>query len=311
MITTRTARLEDCERIAGLAQAQIATWQRWDAQGRVQDVPYSALTIYERWLHGGAWMSMETAAIHLGRLLLGAGIALVAEKDGALLGYVEAYQGSEPEPFGAHLHVGQMILHPDSGAEVGDHLLEALRGQARLLKCARLLTTAAAGEAAWATFARSGARSLTQLRRFSLPARTGQGLYQSVADTSSDARQIAGWAMPLGRVGSARQAWESSWQPTWDVLAELRERTRRLRFVASGQDAYVVFLRGLYDARTVEVACWTPRMLSGALLTALRDWTYREGYRTLALLATEETVKTLGMDAEPDGYVQDVVGVGV
>ena len=72
MITVRPAQLEDCEQIAALAQAQVSIWQRWDARGRVEDVTYSALSIYERWLHGGVWMSLETAAIHLGRLLLGA-----------------------------------------------------------------------------------------------------------------------------------------------------------------------------------------------------------------------------------------------
>jgi hypothetical protein len=38
------------------------------------------------------------------------------------------------------------------------------------------------------------------------------------------------------------------------------------------------------------------------MVTALRDWMHREGFRTLLLTVTAETAPTLGPDAEPDGY---------
>ena len=47
------------------------------------------------------------------------------------------------------------------------------------------------------------------------------------------------------------------------------------------------------------------------MLTALRDWTHREGYRTLVMFVSEETAKTLGPEAEADGYYQDVFAVDV
>lgn len=312
MITVRPARLEDCEQIAALAQAQVSIWQRWDARGRVEDVTYSALTIYERWLHGGVWMSLETAAIHLGRLLLGGGYGWVAEREGEILGYTEAYYGLESEPFGAHFHIGSLILHRDMlHGGIDRQLVDAVKMQARALKCVRLQTTTTAGEMALHLFQELNAQPVTTLRRFSLPARTGQGLYQSVVDTTGDAKTIAGWTMPLGRSTSARQAWEMHWLPTWDVLSPLRERTHRLRFSASGQEAYVVFQRGLYDPRVVEIACWTPRQISNALLMALRDWSHREGYRTLSLLIPQDAEKALGNDAEADGYSQTVWTLGV
>lgn len=312
MITVRPVQLEDCEQIAALAQAQISIWQRWDARGRVEDVTYSALSIYERWLHGGVWMSLETGAIHLGRLLLGAGFAWVAEREGDIVGYLEAYHGVESAPYGQHLHIAALSLAPEIAHNgVDRQLMDAARAQARALKCAQLLTTTTAGEAALQVFQEMNAQPLTLMRRCTLPARTGQGLYQSVADETTDARQIAGWTMPLGRSSSARQMWEMHWNPIWDVLPPLRERTRRLRFAASGQEAYIVFQRGLYDARVVEIACWTPRALSSALLMALRDWAHREGYRTLSLLVPEDALKMLGADAEADGYTQTVWTMGV
>jgi ribosomal protein S18 acetylase RimI-like enzyme len=312
MISVRPAKLEDCEQIAALAQTQVSIWQRWDARGRVEDVTYSSLAIYERWLHGGVWMSLETAAIHLGRLLLGAGSAWVAEREGGIVGYLEAYHGIESEPFGTHFHIGALILDRDvAESGVDRQLIDALKAHARALKCVRLATTTTAGEWAMRLFQEMNAQPVASLVRYALPARTGQGLYQSVADSTTDARTIAGWSMPLGRSTSARQAWEMHWLPTWDVLTPLRERTHRLRFAASGQEAYVVFQRGLYDPRVVEIACWTPRTLSNALLMALRDWSHREGYRTLSLLVPEDAVKMLGADAEADGYNQMVWILGV
>jgi hypothetical protein len=310
MITVRAATLEDCERIAALAQAHISTWQRWDAYGRVEDVSYSALSIYERWLHGGAWMSLETGSIHLGRLLLGAGIPLVAEANSGMVGYIEAYVGQEPEPFGAHLHIGQLLLHPDAPAGTDEALLDGVAEQLQALKLRRVLATSTGGERLLRAFERVGGRVITQLRRFSLSARTGQGLYKAVPDGTLDARQIAGWMMPIGRMTSARQEWETRWLTVWDVLPELKARTRRLHMTAGGQEAFVVVQRGVYDERSAEIACWTARALSGVLLTSLRDWAHREGYRSLSLLVTEEAIKTLGSEAEDEGYVQDVWGIG-
>jgi hypothetical protein len=309
MITVRPARLEDCERIAALAQSPIQNWQRWDAQGRVEDVPYSALSLYERWLHGGAWMSLETAAIHLGKLLLGAGVVLVAEAQNGLVGYVEAYVGNEQEPFGVHLHVGQLLLHPDAPEGTDEQLLDGIAAQAQSLKCRRVLATSSGGERLVGLFAELGARNIARLQRFSLTARTGQGLYKAVADGTTDPRQIAGWSMSVGRYTSARQEWESRWLTTWDVLPELKARTKRLFMSSSGQEAFVVVQQGLYDPRSAELSCWTPRTLSGVLLTSLRDWAHREGYRTLSLLVAEDVVKALS-DAEADGYTQDVWAIG-
>src|SRR5215213_9179974 len=76
-LQVRQAALDDTCAISSLFRARIGVWQRLDANGRVEDKPYEALTIYERWLHGGAWMSIETAAIQLNELLSGAGISLV------------------------------------------------------------------------------------------------------------------------------------------------------------------------------------------------------------------------------------------
>jgi hypothetical protein len=72
-----------------------------------------------------------------------------------------------------------------------------------------------------------------------------------------------------------------------------------------------VLQQALYNPRSLDVYCWSPRAIGVALLMALRDWAHREGYRSLSLLVAQESVNALGADAEADGYVQDVWSLGV
>src|SRR5438105_2932338 len=108
-INIRQACLDDTQAISALFRAPINVWQRLNERGQVQDVDYSALTIYERWLHGGPWMSVETGAIQLSHVLRGAGAALVAELNGQVCAYAEAYHNIEPSPFGDNLSLAHLI----------------------------------------------------------------------------------------------------------------------------------------------------------------------------------------------------------
>ena len=60
-IHMRGAALDDTQAISALFRSHIAVWQRLNAGGQVEDVSYDSLTIYDRWMHGGPWMSGETA----------------------------------------------------------------------------------------------------------------------------------------------------------------------------------------------------------------------------------------------------------
>ncbi|MEO1441159.1 MAG: hypothetical protein AAFV33_12220, partial [Chloroflexota bacterium] len=60
----RQAQLDDAAAISELARSRVGVWQRMTG-GQVETVTYDALSIYERWLHGGPWMSVETGALQL------------------------------------------------------------------------------------------------------------------------------------------------------------------------------------------------------------------------------------------------------
>lgn len=310
-VRVRQARLDDTAAISALFRARVGVWQRLGAGGQVEDVPYEALSLYDRWLHGGPWMSVETGAIHLSHLLRGAGMALVAERDGGICAYSEGYAGVEPPPFGAHLHMTAPVVHPDADAEAAVALVAALVEQARLLKLPRLMASAALTEDK-TFYASGGMRPVADVRRCAMPARSGQGFYRAVDHLDPDPAQIDGWHMVFGRLESARQQWETLWPRTWDALPEMRQRrTHRLRMNAAGQDALVCIQQQLYMPRSADVYCWSPRPLTGQLLTAVRDWAHREGYRTLVMAVPDSALKTLGPEAEPDGFALDVYALDV
>jgi GNAT superfamily N-acetyltransferase len=313
-IQVRPATLDDTQAISALFRSGVTAWQRLNLQGQVEDVAYEALTIYERWLHGGPWMSLETAAIHLSHLLRGAAIPVVAEVDGSVGAYAEAYHGLEPQPFGDHLHLGPLVVHPAHHPDgLDDALLAFLVGQAREAHCGRLTAVAVASDSQAQTFySRHQMSALAQLRRYTLAAKSGQGFYKAVENLSANPAQISGWFMPIGRLSSARQQWETLWPRTWNAIAEIRQRRiHRLQLSASGQEALVYCQQALYAPRNAEIYLWSPKPLTAQLLTALRDWSHREGYRTLSLSVTDEAAKVLGNEAEPDGYYVDVYGQDV
>jgi GNAT superfamily N-acetyltransferase len=313
-IHVRSAALDDTLAISALWRSHITVWQRVNPEAKVEDVAYDALTIYERWQHGGPWMSVETAAIHLSHLLRGAGIPLVVESGGQVVAYAEAYHGVESAPFGDHLHLAHLVVHADHAQDgLEDALLSDLLEQARLYKCQRLTANSVGSDPeACARYERHGLQPVGRWSRLTLSAKSGQGFYKVVEHFNANPAQISDWFMPIGRLGSARQQWETLWPRTWNALPEIAvRRTHRVHFSASGQEAYLCCQQGLYAPRNADIYLWSPKPLTGQMLTALRDWTHREGYRTLVMFVSEETAKTLGPEAEADGYYQDVFAVDV
>lgn len=310
-LITRPALLDDTEAISRLHRESVAVWQRLDAQGRVETVEYAALSLYERWTHGGVWMSVETGAVHLARLLRGVALPLLAldAASGALLGYLEAYPGLEPAPYGAHLHIGDLSLSTAADPDaVRGALLDHLQGMAADTTTEHLtVTLSGSADPRAAFYTGRGFAPLTQVQRYTLSARTGQVFYKVGAHHSSGPAQIEGWHMPIGRVESARQHWEALFPAHWTVIPQVAaQRVDRLALSVSGQEAFVVCTQGAYDPRSAALAVWTLKPLTKQVLSAVRDWAHRESYRSLSLIVDAPTAKLLGPDAEAEAYTRAV-----
>ncbi len=302
-MSIRQAILDDTAGITALFTSQIDRWQRMDTQGQVHDLDYSELSIYERWLHGGAWMSIETGSLWLSHLAGGGGLAFVYENNG-IQAYAEAFISQEGEPYGYHLHVGEIISADEVLREA---LMEHLIMQAGSI--GRITAASTVYDEKKLKFYRGfGLSELIQIQSVNLSAQgASAGFYKVTEHNNADAGQILDWQMPVGRVESARLHWEELWAQLWVAIPQITERkTHRLRFNAGGQDAFVVIQEHLYNPRQAEVFCWTPKALSSHLINAIRDWSYKAGYRSLTMAVNEKIAKIMDTDLETTAH-QNVI----
>lgn len=308
----RPASLDDTRAIASLFTADVPVWQRLDAAGRVENLPYQALSIYERWLHGGAWMSLETGAIWLSHLLSGGGIAYVVEAEGGILAYAEAFVNRELTPMGDHLHLATWHVAAGGGDAVQLALADAILHEAR--DAGKLSVAYPAYDQARATAYRKyfGVTEALRLARYAMQAQIGQSFYKSQEFERNDAGMIDGWALAVGRLSSPRALWEAEWTEHWRGLPQIIERQKHRKYVnASGHEALVCFHQQLYNERNADVYCWSPRDLSTQLLVAIRDMGHRLGFRSLTLALPPDSAKLLPAETSRDPNEQVIATVQV
>ena len=177
---------------------RVSVWQRLNQRGQVEDLPYDALTIYERWLHGGAWMSLETGAIWLSHALSGNGLAYVLDADGRTRAYAEAFLNRELTPMGTHLHLAELLVDADAADEAHHLLADAILADAR--GAGKLSVAYPDYSSEKATYFRKyfGASEAFRLSRYTINAQLGQSFYKSQEYSKTDASLIDGWALAVG-----------------------------------------------------------------------------------------------------------------
>jgi GNAT superfamily N-acetyltransferase len=309
VITVRLATLEDTTAITNVHKSHQMEWKRFDVAGQPVAALYEEMTLHERWQQAGPWVSVETCAVHLNRLLGGSGFPLVAEIDGEVLATAEVYEGFEPPPFGHHLNLAVLIAHADHLRQgLGTALVNYIAEMARLMKCERVTLSQPENHA---FCARLGFRHTRSGSRVRLPTQAGRVFYQATNLTDHDPEQVKGWYMPLGRYQSARQEWEKLFPQSWaaGIPEMLNAVTAHLKLSVTGQNA-LLFLRETDQPGSqpgeVDMACWSARPLSNPLLTAIRDRAHRDGYHTIITYVMDAEVPLLGSDAQPTGYTQDL-----
>ncbi|MBP1910991.1 GNAT family N-acetyltransferase [Thermococcus stetteri] len=117
-----------------------------DVRGIV-DVPtagekLSGLSVRERYLRGGPWMSVETCAVHINALLLEGQYPIVAEVNGRTVGEAEVFLSEEPinGEMRRIAHLDVIEVHPDfRGRGIGRALIGHI--EERFKREAELLTT--------------------------------------------------------------------------------------------------------------------------------------------------------------------------
>jgi ribosomal protein S18 acetylase RimI-like enzyme len=299
----RLATLQDAAAITEIHCSNIAQWMQYDAAGAGQPATYDDLTLYERWQNGGPWLSLETCAVHLNRLLSGKGTPLVVEANGAVLGTAEVYENFEAAPFQHHLSIGVLYVHAAHQRRgLGRELLDYIATMADLMKCDRVTVD---NPDVPDFYTRYGFHTLRTGRQIRIPTQAGRAFYQTSELADREVEQIKGWHMPLGRTTAMYHAWQSLFPLDWaaGIPELLNAQMAHLKITAAGQNA-LLFIREADEPNSLagecSVMCWSSRPLSAPLLAAIRDHAHREGFDTiLTTCADQDWSLLLAADAHP------------
>lgn len=299
MDIVRLATLADTQAITAIHCSDVPVWERIDADGTTITADYADLTLIERWAHGGAWMSVETCAVHLYRALNSGIIPLVIEHDGQVVGEAEVQEVRESLPFGHHLEIMMLCVHKDfRGRGFGRALMDYAIRSAIAAKCQRVTVSDADAQG---FYEQLGFRSLRTGRAFRVTATAGRVIYQS----STVAEQMnfpQDWQLTFGRYRSSKAEWDRLFNTEWGAaLPELAGSAYGpFKLNAAGQSAIFALHENTdpgANPRDGKLTLWSPRAASGQVVTALRDWAARNQWQSLTSTCSEQELNALPADA--------------
>ncbi len=199
----RPASVDDAAAITAIHCSHVDTW-RQGGKGELR--PYESLTLDERWLHGGPWMSVDSCTTHLARLQQAGWMVLVAEIEGEVIGEAEFVENREPEPYGPALHLSLLFVHRARQARgAGRALIERGVELAHERGCAALTTQPE--PPAEPFYQRVGFVPWLRLGEWQARARD-RALLVEPRPLSPPECPPAGLVLHVGRYQCGRQAWD-------------------------------------------------------------------------------------------------------
>jgi hypothetical protein len=304
-ILVRQATLADTYAITDLYCSTVAggIFTRRNSDGTQTPVPYEELSLFERFMNGGPWMSVETCAVWLAYLLrFDDEIPLVAEVNGLVLGEAEVTIGNEPAPYGRHLNISMLRVHAeaDNREQLIDALVSYVKEMASVMRVQQVIVATSDP-----LYTRHEFTPIVARRAVVVPARSGRVVYKAVAISDFNPAQIDGWYMPFGRYRSARHEWAGIWPGFWNCVPELVElEVSRFAIELSGQHGILLLQQHRYHPQRAEAYLWTERPLSPHLVSAVRDRAAREGYQELSLFVDGNSLALVEPDVIETGDAQ-------
>jgi len=283
-ILIRPATLADAAAITEIHCSDNRQWFRFAARGRVP-VRYEELSLYERWLNGGPWMSLETCTVHLNRLLLAGHFVLVAEVDHQVVGEAELYLSDEPPPMGRSLHLSILYVHrAKQRLGAGSKLVREAIELARESGCDTLTVVPAIKP----FYAKLGFELCKRLVETQAPTREHASPFPIEPVLDGRYSVVRGLPLVIGRYQSPCQAWEEL--PNEIAIPELRIlRAVRWRLQTDELTAYLMLKETVTRERLASAAAWLAQadIPTPEVMQALLAQTRRMGITRLELLLEE------------------------
>ncbi|MBN1922147.1 MAG: GNAT family N-acetyltransferase [Anaerolineae bacterium] len=281
----RPATLAD---VPGITAVHCSTVTVWRDPATRMAVPYAQLDLFGRWRNGGAWMSVEMAAVHVASLLQAGQSVMVATWAGEVIGEAEVYFTHEPGLY-AVLHLSILYVHATwQGRGVGQALLEAGVNLARERGLSALTTQP--DDAARGFYARHGFELWRMQHELQLETTTSQPAPALMPVTSSEHTPGPEMALRIGRYQCGPQGWEVLWPslelPGWSDL----RRSVWQGNLESGP-AVLGLCQQLTDPTQADAYVWvTPEASLAPALRALQALAGAQGYHAVDVLLAKEDI---------------------
>jgi hypothetical protein len=216
----------------------------------------------------------------------------------------EVFVGHEPEPFGHHINIPRLAVHPDyGGLGLDSALLTYIQQIAEAIRGKRVIV--ADGEANAALYEHHRFNRTHTGQRIVIQVQEGRVFYKAGELKTFDPAQIDGWHMPLGRYQNARQEWDRILPGFWNSVPEIVEpESARLHITVTGQEAYALMQQDRYSPERVHAFVWSKRPMNNLLAMALRDWAARHDYMAVVTFAWDYVLPLLEVEFEQETYTQ-------
>ncbi|MCE5259667.1 MAG: GNAT family N-acetyltransferase [Chloroflexi bacterium] len=285
----RPATLDDIVAITEVHKGDVPDWYRGFGDSSVP-APYETLSVFERYMAGGPWMSVETCAIHVNQLLLHDLPPIVVVADGQVVAEAEFYIGEEGAPYGKTLDISVLYVHPQAqGKGIGGALLTYLVDRAERKEC-RCITVVPGPRGFYQHY---GFSEIYERPHLLVNARKTNLAYAiAEIDVETPWKVVTGLPMPIGRYTSSRQEWERHKMITYHLPELATCLHRRVRITTEQAEAVAILgQHSPFDDALVAHA-WTANMPVNELVSILRNECIVSGYNRLRMLIDEEIVHT-------------------
>jgi len=284
----RPATLDDIVAITEVHKGDIPIWYRGFGDERIPS-SYEKLTVFERYIAGGPWMSVETCAVHVNELLLHDLPPIVVVIDQQVVAEAEFYIGDEGIPYGNTLDISVLYVHPECQHQgVGGALLEYLIERAERKHCRCLMVIP--GPRGF--YQRYGFSSTCTRPQFLINTETSDIQY-SIEELPIETpwRVVTGLPMPIGRYTSSRQEWERHKMITYHLPELASCLHRRMRIHTPSAEAVLILSQHSPFDDALVVHAWTATMPLSDLVAIARHESAVSGYKRLRMLIDQEIVR--------------------
>lgn len=163
MIQTRKATKQDLPSLVDINRSDVKEWHHFDRHGQGLKASYEELTEWERTMHGGPWMDLQSLRGYWSLAQRLGIICLVAEINNRVVGHLDVIPTKERE-LGDYLYIDVFMVHRCFRRQgVGTALLKAAESLAAEDALPRMIVSADYDEPGGLTYRKFGFKAFVEM----------------------------------------------------------------------------------------------------------------------------------------------------